>query len=179
MKIIAFLWRPWLAFVAIGLVLGVAASGIFAGALWYTSTDSFCSGCHAANAVPEWKGSVHYANRAGMAVGCADCHEPKDPLGMLLRKVAAMKETYHHIRGTINTPEKYEAHRLEMAEREWARLKADDALACRACHEPARMQDPAHAAVAKTHRTAIANGQICTDCHKGVAHKAPNIPGED
>ncbi len=40
----------------------------------------------------------------------------------------ASKEVWAWVFGTINTPEKYEAKRRELAEREWRRLKANDSL---------------------------------------------------
>ncbi len=174
-----WLWRPsatwpWLVFVLVGLAVGVAGSGVTAGALWFTSTDAFCSSCHAQNIVPEWQKSVHYANAVGFKAGCADCHEPHDPVGMLLRKTAAVNEVWNQLLGTISTPEKFEAHRLELAQKEWARLRADNSQECRDCHQVSQMSDPAKAFLNTMHRTALANGRACVDCHKGVAHKAPD-----
>ena len=36
--------------------------------------------------------------------------------------------------GTIDTKEKFEAKRMEMAKREWARMKESDSIGCRNCH---------------------------------------------
>lgn len=174
------LWRssrwPWLGLVLVGLVIGVAGSGVTAGALWYTSTNAFCSSCHQLNIVPEWKKSVHYLNAVGFTAGCADCHEPHDPIGMILRKTAAINEVWNQLLGTISTPEKFEAHRLEMAQKEWARMRASNSQECRNCHQVDQMSDPAKAFLSAMHRTALANGQACIDCHKGVAHTAPTAP---
>ena len=174
-----FLWRPsqrwpWLVFIVIGLAVGVAGSGVTAGALWFTSTDVFCSRCHQLNIVPEWQKSVHYVNAVGFKAGCADCHEPHDPIGMMLRKVAAADEVWNQLLGTISTPEKFAAHRLELAQKEWARLRADNSQECRDCHNLGQMNDPGKAFLSPMHRTALANGGTCIDCHKGVAHQAPN-----
>jgi cytochrome c-type protein NapC len=173
-----FLWSPsarwpFLVLVGAGLIIGLAGSGIFAVAMHYTSTDEFCSSCHTDNVVPEWKQSIHYMNSAGFTAGCGDCHEPRDPIGLVLRKLEAVNEVWGHIRGTISTPEKFEANRLRMAQSEWARLRANGSLECRHCHNVQQMQDPAKSFLPTMHRTAIANGQTCIDCHKGVAHKAP------
>jgi nitrate/TMAO reductase-like tetraheme cytochrome c subunit len=174
----SFLWRPsprwpWLVFVVVGLVIGVAASGGTAGALWFTSTNAFCSSCHQGNVVPEWKKSFHYLNTAGFTAGCADCHEPRDPVGMVLRKMAAVDEVWNQLLGTISTPEKFAAHRLELAQKVWAELHANKSQACRNCHTVGQMNDPEKAALATMHQTVLANGQTCIDCHKGVAHQAP------
>ncbi len=81
--------------------------------------------------------------------------------------------TYHEVLGTIDTPQKYEAHRLEMAEQEWNRMRGNHSAECQSCHQPALMNDPQQPFLRNMHRTAIANGQNCIDCHKGVAHTAP------
>jgi cytochrome c-type protein NapC len=167
---------PFLVLILVGLVVGIVASGAFAVAMHFTSTNAFCSSCHENNVVPEWKASVHYANAHGVVVGCADCHEPSDPLGLMLRKVAATNEVWNQILGTISTPEKFEAHRWELAQKEWARLRADNSAECQHCHQMATMNDPAKAGLRNMHRTALANGQTCIDCHKGVAHKMPTQP---
>jgi len=123
--------------------------------------------------VPEWKQSVHYLNTAGIEVGCSDCHEPRDPLGLVLRKLEAANEVWNHFRGTIATPGKFEANRLRMAQAEWSRLRADNSQACRNCHQVQKIKNPAKSFLATMHSTAIASGRTCIDCHKGVAHKAP------
>jgi cytochrome c-type protein NapC len=174
-----WLWQPslhwpWLVFVAGGLVIGVVGSGITAGALIYTSSNAFCTSCHQIKIVPEWQASFHYVNNAGFRAGCADCHEPRDPVGMVLRKVQGFGEVWHQLLGTISTPEKFEAHRLELAQNVWAVMRADHSENCQGCHHVDQMNDPAMAVLATMHRTALANGQACIDCHKGVAHQAPD-----
>ena len=91
----------------------------------------------------------------------------------MVRKVKAAKEVWGHITGVIDTPQKFEAHRLAMAESEWSRLKANGAQECRNCHHPASMASKEKPHVKDMHKGVIESGQICTDCHKGVAHKAP------
>lgn len=173
-----FLFRPsgrWslATLVCAGLVVGVAGTGSVVGAMVYTSSNSFCSSCHTDNAVPEWQKSVHFRNSVGFVAGCADCHEPHNIVGMVARKLAAADEVWNQVLGTINTPEKYEAHRLELAQKEWNRMRGNGSAECKTCHQPAQMNDPDKAFLRDMHRTAIANGQNCIDCHKGVAHTAP------
>jgi cytochrome c-type protein NapC len=174
-----FLWSPsarWplLVLIGAGLVIGIGGSGVFAVAMHFTSTNAFCSSCHEQNIVPEWKQSFHYVNPVGFTAGCGDCHEPRDPAGLMLRKLAAVDEVWNQLLGTIDTPEKFEANRLRLAQKEWARLRADNSQECRNCHQVQQMQDPANSSLPTMHKTVIANGQTCIDCHKGVAHKAPN-----
>ena len=57
----------------------------------------------------------------------------------IARKMQASKEVWGHLFGWINTREKFLANRLELAEHEWSRLKANDSLECRNCHSTQSM----------------------------------------
>ncbi|HVQ62595.1 MAG TPA: NapC/NirT family cytochrome c [Burkholderiales bacterium] len=161
------------ALLAAGIVVGLAGLAGFGYALHATSTIEFCSTCHANDAAKEWLQSAHHNNRVGVIAGCSDCHLPREFVPKMVRKVKAAREVWNHFTGKINTPEKYEAHRLEMAENEWVRMRANGAQECRNCHHPALIVDKDKAYVPDMHKTALASGQICIDCHKGVAHRAP------
>ncbi len=50
---------------------------------------------------------------------CSDCHVPRGWTDKVIRNIKATKELYHIVVGTIDTREKFEAHRLEMAQRVW------------------------------------------------------------
>ena len=52
----------------------------------------------------------------------------------MYRKIQASNEVWHKILGTIDTPEKFNAKRAELAQHEWDRMKANDSRACRNCH---------------------------------------------
>lgn len=164
--------------VLVGLVGGVVIwGGLNTGVEWTNRTE-FCTSCHEMT-IPyeEYKKTVHYSNRSGTTVSCADCHvasskHPFDYARKLTRKVFAARDLYGHLLGTLDTPEKYEAKRFEMAQREWDRMKAADSRECRNCHDfktmdPAKQKDRS---VVK-HEGAIEDGKTCIDCHKGIAHK--------
>jgi len=74
-----------------------------------------------------------------------------------------------------NSSEGYKnlTHCLEMAQHEWARLKANGAKECRQCHKLEAMDNPDMPFVKDEHEAALKSGQICTDCHQGVAHTPP------
>lgn len=94
----------------------------------------------------------------------------------MVRKIKASKELYAKTIGLINTPQKFEAHRLAMAENEWARMKANGSQECRNCHNFDNMDFTAQKTVAaKMHSKAITEGKTCIDCHKGIAHKLPDM----
>jgi nitrate/TMAO reductase-like tetraheme cytochrome c subunit len=47
----------------------------------------------------------------------------------------ANKEVWGKLTGLIDTREDFVDHRRSMAEREWKRMKENDSLGCRNCHE--------------------------------------------
>jgi len=166
-------------------LLGLLTIGFFGGILFWggfntameaTNEMGFCIGCHEMrdNVYAEYKYTIHYSNRTGVRATCADCHVPRDWTNKIVRKVKASHEVWGKITGKIDTPEKFEAHRLEMAEREWARMKARDSIECRNCHSfDAMSQEKQKSTPYKKHMEAKAAGKSCIDCHKGIAHKLP------
>ncbi len=91
----------------------------------------------------------------------------------------ASKEVWAKLFGTINTREKFLDHRLQLAQNEWRRLKANDSLECRNCHNFDYMDFTEQAdRAAKQHSTSLASGEkTCIDCHKGIAHQLPDMKG--
>ncbi|MCL2309533.1 MAG: NapC/NirT family cytochrome c [Proteobacteria bacterium] len=157
----------------LGIIVGVAGLGTMNYALHETGTSEFCTSCHANDVGKEWVVSKHHTNQYGVRVGCSDCHVPQSFVPKMVRKTKALGEVYAHFVGTINTPEKFEAKRKELAESEWARLRANGAQECRNCHYMDTINNPEKEFLKDMHVSALAGGQICIDCHKGVAHKAP------
>lgn len=146
-------------------------------AMQATSTESFCAdACHEMtdNVAKEFIGTGHDTNHSGSRATCVDCHLPK-PLGpKLLTKIIATKEIYHHILGTLDTPEKFEEHRLRLANSVIKKLIATDSRECRDCHTTTKMAfDKQHEKAAEYHQNAFKEGKTCIDCHKGLAHKLP------
>ena len=161
-------------FVIGGILVGGATAAIH-----LSSTESFCIGCHEMrdNVYVELQPTIHFSNRSGVRAKCPDCHVPHDWTDKIARKMQASKEVWGKIFGTIDTREKFEAHRLTLAQHEWARLKANDSLECRNCHGFDYMdftrQSPR---AAQAHSTFLANRQrTCIDCHKGISHRLPRI----
>jgi cytochrome c-type protein NapC len=157
------------------VVSGLLLAGGAAGLAW-TNTEKFCIGCHEMrdNVYAEYKGTVHDANRTGVRAVCSDCHVPREPVPMLKRKVAATFELWGHLVGKIDTKEKFEKHRLELAQRVWTTMKNNDSHECRNCHNMGSMKVSAQKPWAlPLHQGAMKQGQTCIDCHKGIAHKLP------
>lgn len=164
-----------------GFVAGIIFWGGFNTVLEATSTEAFCTSCHEMkdNVYQEWRNTIHYSNRSGVRATCSDCHVPHNWSDKMARKMQASKEVWGKIFGTINTREKFLEKRRELAGHEWARLKANDSLECRNCHNFDYMDFTQQSSRAtKMHSTALASGEkTCIDCHKGIAHQLPNMRG--
>jgi len=168
------------------LVAGVAAGIIFWGGFHtvveWSNTLAFCTSCHEMrdNVYVEYQKTIHYKNPAGVRATCADCHVPREWGPKMWRKFqASYNELPNKILGTVDTPEKFDAHRLEMAERVWAGMKKTNSRECRNCHDINNMvfadQKPRARA---QHEDSLKTGETCIDCHKGIAHTKPKKPGE-
>ena len=145
-------------------------------AMEHTNTLEFCISCHEMESTvyQEYKQSVHFSNASGVRATCPDCHVPKDWTHKVIRKVQATGELYHHLMGSIDTPEKFEAKRPELAARVWASMKATDSRECRNCHSYESMDFHKQSARASEKmQEAMKAGDTCVDCHKGIAHKLP------
>jgi cytochrome c-type protein NapC len=178
------LWRRpknrWLLGIPAGgfamFVVGVLFWGGFNWTLEATNTEAFCTSCHEMRdfVYPEYKETIHYSNRTGVRASCPDCHVPHPYIYKLQRKVHATNELYHKILGTVDTRDKFEAKRLEMAQNVWRVMKETDSRECRNCHEFEHMDPEAQERVsARRHEKAFKQGQTCIDCHKGIAHHLP------
>jgi len=181
-RILTILGRPFVGWppvivLAVGIVAGIVLWGGFGTALELTNTETFCLSCHEMeqNVYREYRGTIHDTNRSGVRATCPDCHVPKPWVYKMIRKIQASNEVLHKILGSIDTREKFEAKRLTLATNVWKTMKSTDSRECRNCHtfdafDLSRQQKRAQI----RHGEAVAQGQTCIDCHKGVAHKLPH-----
>jgi cytochrome c-type protein NapC len=157
------------------LIVGLLIGGLaIPSGVEYTSQTEFCISCHEMKSTvyEEYKKTKHYNNPMGVRAGCPDCHIPRDWGQTLVRKVMAAKDVYHHLIGTLDTPEKFEANRKAMAQRVWDRMKENNSRECRNCHRFDAMDlNNQRLRAQKQHQNAIRDGSTCIDCHKGIAHK--------
>lgn len=162
-----------------GFIAGVVFWGAFNTAMELTNTEAFCVGCHEMrdNTYAELKTTIHYSNRTGVHAKCSDCHVPHDWTDKIARKMQASKEVWAKVFGDINTREKFQAKRLELAEHEWARFKANNSLECRNCHSFEYMDFTRQSPRAQeAHQRFLEPGaKTCIDCHKGIAHQLPDM----
>ncbi|AKM48368.1 cytochrome c-type protein NapC [Edwardsiella anguillarum] len=164
----------------LGFVAGILFWSGFNTGLEKANTEQFCLSCHEMrdNVYQEYLETAHYSNRSGVRATCPDCHVPHEFVPKMIRKIKASKELYGKVFGVIDTPQKFEAHRLQMAENEWARMKSNNSQECRNCHNFDNMDFSQQKTVAaKMHDQAIRDNKTCIDCHKGIAHKLPEMKG--
>ena len=189
MKLPGFIQRLWTTFkspskaalwvlLLMGFFGGVIFWGGFNTAMEASNTEKFCTGCHEMkdNVFVEYRDTIHYANRSGVRASCPDCHVPHEWTYKIIRKVQASKELWGMITGKVDTREKFESHRREMAEREWQRMKDTDSRECRGCHDDQSFDYAKQSRrAAEVHQEGLNAGQTCIDCHKGIAHRLPNV----
>lgn len=159
-----------------GSMLGAIALGALSRGVEATNTMDFCISCHELRQTvyEEYIKTAHYANRTGVRATCADCHVPQKGMPMLVRKIKASRDLFHHFARTIDTPAKFEAKRLELAQRVWTSMKASDSRECRVCHTfTAMVLETQKPRARAQHQDMVDTGETCIDCHKGIAHTMP------
>ncbi len=162
-----------------GFVFGVLFWGGFNTTLEATNTEKFCISCHSMrdNVYQELTRTVHFTNKSGVRATCPDCHVPHEWTDKIARKMQASKEVWGWVFGTIDTPTEFQNKRLELAKHEWKRLKANDSLECRNCHQKQSMDLAAqNERATRIHDKFLIKGdKTCIDCHKGIAHELPDM----
>ncbi|MBU1427136.1 MAG: NapC/NirT family cytochrome c [Gammaproteobacteria bacterium] len=167
-------------FALAGVAAFVVVVGGFTTTVEATNTLEFCTSCHTMSYnFEEYKKTIHYSNPSGVRAVCSDCHVPKKNwFSEMRRKLVAASDVWAEIVGTIDTKEKFDAHRMEMAKREWARMKESDSIGCRNCHSFESMDMEEQDKRAKNQHTDAVmadSGKTCIDCHKGIAHRLPRV----
>ena len=157
-------------------VVGILFWGAFNTGMEATNTLDFCITCHEMrdNVYQEYKETIHFSNRTGVRAVCSDCHVPKDWTHKMIRKAQASFEVWGKLTGSIDTAEKFEAKRMEMATHEWNRMKGNNSRECRNCHDfDAMSAELQKQTPYRKHMKAKEEGKTCIDCHKGIAHHLP------
>ena len=155
------------------MIVGVIFWGGFNTAMEVTNTLDFCISCHEMeeNVYREYTETVHFTNRSGVRATCSDCHVPDPWVHKVVRKVQASNEILHKVLGSIDTPEKFDAKRLQLARNVWKAMKETDSRECRNCHDFNSMNpEDQKKRSRKQHINGLQVGNTCIDCHKGIAH---------
>ena len=154
------------------LLAGAAGLGMTNFVVHATSSTEFCFSCHSheVNIRAEYEASSHFNNPSGTRVACSECHLPQDNwFDLMATKIIVSADIIPELMGKVDTPEKWEAQRAEMAGKVWAEYRANDSAYCRSCHKIEAMSGQSEAAL-KLHQSTAENGKTCIDCHKGLAH---------
>jgi nitrate/TMAO reductase-like tetraheme cytochrome c subunit len=169
---------PVVVLITVGLVIGVA--GVIGTQVMVAATGSneFCGGaCHSMQWVAqEYRQSVHFANRTGVRAACHDCHIPHEYPRLLWYKAkAGLNDAIQEARGVISTEDKFKKERTRLAKHVWAEYKDTNSANCQHCHAfdadiVAKQKD----FVQPMHQQFLAGTATCVDCHKGIAHTAPD-----
>lgn len=169
--------------VVLGLGLGIgliffASVGTF---MVYANSESFCAtSCHEmGHLAAEYKDSIHDKNRTGVRAACNDCHVPHGYIPNYIAKLGLFSDLWgHFVTNSIDTKEKFEAKRYELAKRVWVYMKENDSRECRHCHTTAKMDPEKQTEKAqKRHEKLRTEGLTCIDCHFAISHKEPDGPG--
>ena len=170
------------ALVVVAFIVGIVFWGGFNTVMEATNTEEFCISCHEMknNVFVEYRDTIHYTNRTGVRATCPDCHVPKQWVHKMVRKIQASNELYHKFMGTIDTKAKFEAKRVELAQHVWDAMKKTDSRECRNCHEFGSMDYTKQGRRGMlAHQEGFDKGKTCIDCHKGIAHRLPDMHGID
>ncbi|MGB0513525.1 MAG: NapC/NirT family cytochrome c [Wenzhouxiangellaceae bacterium] len=165
--------------IIVGMAIGIVGWTGMMTVVEASSSDEFCASCHEMQAFvfPEYEMSSHQNNRSGVGAECRDCHVPEGFLAKMRTKIkATLIEVPSHLAGTISTEEKFEQHKLAMAEKVWTRMRADDSRACRSCHSYEIMEAELQSRTAQRSHSADSRektGKTCIDCHAGIVHSLP------
>jgi cytochrome c-type protein NapC len=172
--------KPWAKILEVeAIVLMLIGALLVTGgkvSLDHTNTIEFCISCHEMkdNNFEEYSHTIHARNRTGVKAICSDCHVPHEFFDTMVRKIGAANDVFQHFTGKIDTKEKFEEHRLEMAKSVWKRMKATDSRECRNCHDVKAMEPEMQGKTAqKQHKRLMSGERTCIDCHFGIAHKQP------
>jgi len=166
----------------LGLSVGMLAFAAGGSFMVYANSESFCANaCHemAANPAKEYAGSTHDTNRTGVRATCPDCHVPHEYIPNYLAKLGLMSDIWgHFVTGSIDTREKFEAKRHELATRVWMYMKENDSRECRRCHTTAKMDmEQQSERVVARHEQGRKEGMTCIECHFAIVHDEPEGPG--
>ena len=171
-------WQ-WVAVALGGAVVGWGVFATWISAIEYTNHTEFCITCHVMKdtVYPEYLQSSHYRNKLGVHVGCPDCHVPQyNWVSEAMVKVGTVTELYKFFTayyfGGMDSIEKFDRTRPELAKAVWAKFYANNARECRHCHDYGNMVSEEQKPSARSmHADAMKTNANCIDCHKGLTHK--------
>jgi thiosulfate dehydrogenase len=165
----------------LGALIGVVAVFAAGKGIQVAGTNEFCStACHTMKpSADAYRKSVHFANAVGVPATCSDCHivyesDRSKGAWQWLQLVAfkaqvGVTDLVDEMRGTISTPERWEAERARLGKQVRAFVKKTDSRTCRGCHELGAFRSGSMYQL--VHGKMIEAKDVdCVSCHPGIAH---------
>jgi cytochrome c-type protein NapC len=157
-----------------GLILGVVLTLGAEQMDRFTSTDAFCTSCHAMSQYivnsETYKASAHRTTNSGVRASCADCHIPKGLVAATwTHAVAGARDLYGVFRYDYNDPKVWEERKSGLANATRLWLRGNDSATCRSCHEEDAIK-PQRKRGQRQHEEAPKEGLTCIDCHYNLVH---------
>jgi nitrate/TMAO reductase-like tetraheme cytochrome c subunit len=140
-----------------------------------TSTDAFCStSCHSMviqSSNDYFQRSKHRNNSKGVIATCADCHIPTTNwfVETYTHVSSGMRDVFMEMTHNFKDPKNWEAHRAELTPEVQAKLRRQDSVTCRSCHD-ANAISPASESGKTSHAMLKQGGVTCVDCHANIVH---------
>ncbi len=166
-----FITRPVLIALVVGGLGGVGLMLFLIEFDHFTSTNSFCTGCHSMTyAERSYQSSVHYNSTSGVRASCGDCHVSEGVLAATWDHIKGTKDLFKQIFGPgYDDPAINLLHLPEAAfhARHW--FRETDSATCKRCHELSAIQGK-RTDTAAIHRDET-RGKTCIDCHYNLVHR--------
>ena len=166
----------------IGIVTGAVMMVVPVEFVLVTGSNDFCgTRCHSMEpALQSYLRGPHASNASGVPATCSDCHIPYESqhanavqFAQLLwfKALAGGKDAIAELRGTLSTPEKWQAEAPRLRKTVRAFMARTDSMTCRGCHELAAFAGAGNPMAAEVRAGAIhAETVNCLECHSGFAH---------
>jgi cytochrome c-type protein NapC len=123
----------------------------------------------------EYRNTIHYQNRTGVRATCPDCHVPKEWTHKMIRKIQAATKCCTkcwapstRLRSSTPSAPNWPAR---VGPHEEDRQPGVPQLPQLQYMDYAEQNKRSSA----THQAAFTAGKTCIDCHKGIAHRLPEI----
>ncbi len=160
--------RRSVGWVSIGMLIGIAFTGISVSSFQATSTSEYCMSCHEMQIVGEqgWMKSSHYNNAKGVVAGCSDCHIPPGLIPYTTTKIRdGSKDLFVHYLGEAD-PYKMDWSALGKLAR--FHIKDSSCLRCHSNLLPTGLS--IKGIIAHVEYGREDNVKKCLDCHKEEFH---------
>jgi len=163
-----------------GAIVGAIAIIVSVEGNRHTSTDSFCTSCHAMASLAadsNFKQSVHRSNSAGVRASCGNCHIPATNwfVETYTHVIKGTKDVIAQISHNYDDAAVWEARRKQLADFVREEMRSQDSVTCRSCHD-ATVVHPASERGRAAHALLLEGRMTCIDCHFNLVH-APVPPG--